>query len=109
MDEPQITFGDKIFLYGQFMEQERWDEYGFVNPVYNAVMGYIPSGGYLVYPYKSDMPSACLPGFLVDFLPGPSLASQPPFSADWIDVTEDLALQSPYFSGCRVWMPVHIF
>lgn len=106
MDEPQISFGDKIFLYGQFMEQERWDEYGFCNPVYNSVMGYIPNGGYLIHPQKTEIPGACLPGFVVDFLSESSLALRAPFVADWIDVTEDLALQTPYFMGCRTWMPV---
>lgn len=106
MDEPKINFGDKIFLYGQFMETERWDEYGFCNPVYNSVMGYVPNGGYLVYPEKSDIVGACLPGFVVDFLQGTSLTVSAPFTADWIDVTKDLALQSPYFTGGKVWMPI---
>jgi hypothetical protein len=106
MDESKIKFGDKIFLYGQFMNQERWDEYGFANPVYNSVLGYIPVGGYLVSPQKTDMLTACVPGFVVDFLQGASLAFLTPFpEKDLIDVTDSLSLQSPYIQGSRVWMP----
>ena len=58
------------------MEQERWDEYGFVNPIYNSVRGYLPTGGYLISPQKTDIPGVYLPGFVVDFLQGASLAAK---------------------------------
>lgn len=128
MDEPELVipikhaykrdslrFGDKFFLYAQFMEQEHWDEYGFCNPIYNSVMGYLPFGGYLVFPQKSDLLSACLPGLVVDctnFDEKHAFTSivhavLTPFSdKELIDVTELLSLQYPYLSGSKVWMPV---
>lgn len=119
MDESKITFGDKFFLYAQFMEQEHWDEYGFCNPIYNSVMGYLPFGGYLVFPQKSEFVGACLPGFVVDcagienftqkkhaFSTNVYAVLTPFVDKELVNVTELLALQSPCLLGVKVWMPV---
>lgn len=103
-----MKFGDKLFLYGQFMDQEHWDDLGFGNPQYNSVMGYMPVGGYGITPQKTDIVAACLPGYVVDFWgQRDSLASAAPFAHDELeDVTHLLSLQVPSAEGQRVWMPV---
>lgn len=102
MGEAQVKFGDKIFLYGQFLR----DLNEFDNYDYNAVMGYMTVGGYLVNPIESDTEIASIPGFVVDFLSQPSLAVETPFLyGEMIDVTEKLALSLPLPVGTRVWMP----
>lgn len=110
MDEPKIKFGDKIFIYGQFMDLEKWYEWGLDNPSYNSAVGYLPNGGYFITPKKSRVVGACLPGFLMDFLSGPSLASPAPFSGEkgitFVDVTKSLALRAPITQGTKVWMPI---
>jgi hypothetical protein len=117
MDEPKVKFnqdfsqtitefkfGDKIFVYGQFMSEDFLEEHDLINPIYNSVMGYVATGGYLVVAEKSTQYGVCLPGFVVDFLQQPSLAVLPPF--DLIDVTDILSLQSPSTLGNKVWMPI---
>lgn len=106
MDEPQIAFGDKIFVYGQFMMEDFCEQHDLVNPEYNTVMGYSAHGGYIVTALQSAHAGACLPGFVMDFLSGPSLTAAAPFSGIWLDVTDLLSLQSPRLSGSRVWMPL---
>lgn len=107
MDGSKVKFGDKIFLYGQFMNQDHWDEREYGDPQYNTVMGYIPVGGYGITPKKTDIPNACLPGYVVEFLPAPSLAVAAAFSdEELVDVSDLLSLQAPLPDGCKVWMPV---
>jgi hypothetical protein len=107
MDKSKIKFGDKIFLYGQFMNPEHWQEYGYYNPNYNSVMGYMPTGGYGIIPRKTEIMGACVPGYIVDYLSTPSLAVKMPFAnEELLDVTDNLSLELPLTKGCRVWMPV---
>ena len=102
MGESKITFGDKIFLYGQYLE----DMYEFGEPQYNSVMGYMTVGGYHVTPIQTDITAASIPGFVADFLYTPSFAAAMPFSqVEMVDVTEKLSLGLPLPSGCKVWMP----
>jgi hypothetical protein len=102
MDKSQIKFGDKLFLYGQFLQYlYEFDDYN-----YNAVMGYMTVGGYLVVPIKSPEPDASVPGFVVDFLYEPSLSdANAIFQMEMVDVTDKLALHQPQPSGTKVWMP----
>lgn len=105
MDEAQIKFGDKVFIYGLMTDPDKAEEMGFENPSYNTVVGYTPVGGYYVVPQKTDQVDACLPGFVVDTIP--SLASKTLFSqVEMIDVTNLLSRQEPTLSGTKVWMPI---
>ena len=104
MGSTKINFGDKIFLYGHYMDMDKWYEWGVDNPAYNAVMGYTANGGYFITPKKTKSVGACLPGFVMDFLQGASLTVAAPFS-NLVDVTDLLSLQSPYPAGTRIWMP----
>lgn len=107
MVKSKVKFGDKIFLYGQFMQVEQWEEYDFCNPIYNSVMGYIPIGGYGITPQESDILGACIPGFVVENLSGSSLAVKMPFANDeLIEVTNKMSLVSPLPTGCKIWMPI---
>lgn len=107
MAASKVKFGDKIFLYGQFMEPDNWEEMGFANPQYNSVMGYIPIGGYGITPQETEIVGACLPGFVVDFLQGSSLAFAAPFAdEELIDVSSKLSLQAPIQDGVKIWMPL---
>lgn len=102
MGESEITFGDKYFLYGQFLQHL----YEFDDYEYNAVMGYMTVGGYLVIPIESNVPDASIPGFVVDVLTDASLAARTPFSSTgMIDITAKLALSLPLPTGTKVWMP----
>ncbi len=102
MDSTKIRFGDKLFLYGQYLQYlYEFDEYN-----YNSVMGYMTVGGYLVVPIETSQPDASVPGFVVEFLYEPSLASATPFSQmEMVDVTDRLSLLQPQPSGTKVWMP----
>lgn len=89
------------------MDYAYCEDVGFANPQYNTVMGYVPVGGYIVHPQTTDMVAACMPGFVVDFLQGASLAAATPFAdAELIDITDSLSLQFPYIAGSKVWMPI---
>lgn len=99
VDETKIKFGDKIFAYG--LMTDRLDEFGLENPTYNSVMGYKPTGGYLIVPQPTHEPDVCLPGFVTT----PSFASETPFS-QLVDVTDLLSRQEPTPSGTKVWMPI---
>lgn len=103
MGESKINFGDKIFLYGQFMKYlTEVDEYE-----YNTVMGYITSGGYFVKPIETDIFGAAIPGFVTEILYDACLTVATPFNQmEMIDVTDKLSLQSPLPSGTKVWMPI---
>lgn len=105
MVKPKINFGDKIFIYGQFMNMDMWYEWGIDNPSYNSVMGYVANGGFIVKPRKSRTPGDCLPGFVMDFLQGASLAVPTAFS-ELVDVTDLLSLSVPVTLGTKIWMPV---
>lgn len=97
-----MKFGDKIFIYGQYMLllEEMPDN------DYNTVIGYITVGGYSVYPIESEVEMASIPGFVIETSLSGSLAFETPFvNADYIDVTEKLSRQIPMLDGSRVWMP----
>ena len=99
MGEFEIKFGDKLFLYGQYLSLiEDFDEYS-----YNSLMGYMTVGGYSVSLVESDNILASVPGFLVEIA---SLASQTPFdNQEMIDITNKLALSLPLPVGAKVWAP----
>lgn len=102
MGESKIKFGDKIFLYGQFME----NIYDFDKISYNSIMGYMTVGGYYVTAIETDNPIASIPGFVVDISYTPDLAVATPFSQmEVVDVTERLALSLPLPFGVKVWLP----
>lgn len=102
MDQPKINFGDKLFLYGQFLQYVgEFNDYE-----YNSVMGYMAVGGYIVSPIETDIFAASMPGFVVDFWSEDSLTFETPFIiAGVIDVTDRLSLHLPLPLGTRVWMP----
>lgn len=102
MDRSQIKYGDKFFLYGQFMTFiVHFDEYE-----YNTVMGMTTVGGYEVMPIESHYHNSCVPGFVTEILYDPSLALPAPFDQmEMIDVTDRLSKTQPLPSGTRVWMP----
>lgn len=103
LDETKIKFGDKIFAYGLMTDYDRMLELGLENPSYNSVMGYKPTGGYLIVPQQTNMPDECLPGFVTD----PSLASGTLFSKmNLVDVTDLLSRREPSPAGTKVWMPI---
>lgn len=105
MDEAKIKFGDKIFAYGIMTDWDKSEELGLENPYYNSVMGYMPVGGYYVIPQKTDQVDACMPGFIMDYVP--SLASQTLFAQmEMVDVTNILSRQKPTPSGTSIWMPI---
>ena len=105
MDETQIKFGDRVFIYGLMTDPEKMEELGLENPSYNSVVGYTAVGGFYIVPQKSDQVDACLPGFVVDSTP--SLASETLFSRTrLVDVTALLSRQEPTPSGTKVWMPI---
>lgn len=104
MDRPKI--GDKIFLYGQFLEYL----YQFSDYEYNAVMGYMTVGGFLVRPIETDVMGASIPGFVADFGFDGSLTVQTPFSGEeMVNVADQLARQTPLLAGTKVWMPLPSF
>lgn len=93
MGEPQVKFGDRFFVYGQFLcDLKYFGEYE-----YNSVMGYMTVGGYLVTLKETDTPGASVPGFLIDSFD---------MDVELVDVTDKLALSLPFTTGSKVWMPV---
>ena len=103
MDRPQISFGDKIFLYGQLTKYiTEPDTYE-----YNTVMGYMTTGGYLLAPIETDVFGAAIPGFVTDMPYDGQFTVLTPFNKmEMIDVTDKLSLQFPLLSGTKVWMPI---
>jgi hypothetical protein len=104
MGEPSVRFGDKYFLYGQYLQNV--DD--FSDYEYNAVMGYMTVGGFLVVPVESIDNTASIPGFVVDVHSDGSFdsATATPFSKrGLIDVTDKLARSLPLPAGTKVWMP----
>lgn len=103
MGQPKVVFGDKIFLYGQFLDYL----YQFGDYEYNAVMGYMTIGGFIVQPIETEIFGASVPGFVADFLTDGSLTPQTPFSeAEMVNVADRLAKQSPFPAGTNIWMPI---
>ena len=103
MGESKIKFGDKIFIYGHFLQ----NIYEFNEFSYNSVMGYMTVGGYFVEPKEIDVPGASIPGFVADFLVDGQFTVATPFDQmEMVDVTEKLSLSLPLPSGTKVWMPV---
>lgn len=103
MGKPEIKFGDKLFLYGQYLEY--LEEFG--EREYNTVMGYMTVGGYDVVPLETDLFAASIPGFVVDFLYDGSLARATPFVfGEMVDVSDKLSKQTPSPFGTTVWMPI---
>ncbi len=102
MDTTKVKFGDKMFIYGQYLEYlEDFSDYE-----YNTIMGYITVGGYFVDLEESDEPLAAVPGFVVEFLSTPSLAFATPFvDVELIDVTNDLSRSTPMMNGTKIWAP----
>ena len=85
MGQSKVKFGDKLFLYGKYLQL--LPDYG--EPEYNILIDDVP-----IY------------GFVVDFLLTPSLASQTPFSdMEMIDVTDKLAHRLPLPDGNTIWSP----
>lgn len=102
MDQSEIKFGDKIFLYGQFLEKM----FEFPNPQYNSVVGYMTVGGYHVRAIETYVFGASLPGFVADFLVSAQFTVAPPFSQmEMVDVTDRLSHSLPLLSGTKVWLP----
>ncbi len=107
MGESKVKFGDKVFLYGQFMSlAQEFDDYE-----YNAVLGYMTVGGYNVKPKETDDFAASMSGFVVDFGTATSLEEmtfRTPERLRMIDITEKLALSLPLPVGTKVWLPMPI-
>ncbi len=101
MDESKIKFGDKFFLYGQLLSVV--DD--FEEREYNTVQGY-KMAGYNMLAVESTDQDAKIPGFVVEILSTPSLATETPFlQMEMIDVTQRLSRTLPLPSGTKVWMP----
>lgn len=102
MGESKIKFGDKLFLYGQFLQFLPEDgEF-----MYNMVTGYMTIGNDSVMNVDSVSNDRSIPGFVVDFLSQASLATETPFSdAGMVDVTDNLVRRLPSPTGTKVWMP----
>lgn len=100
MDKPKI--GDKLFLYGQFMQYlDDVDEYE-----YNAVMGYMTVGGYIMVAIPTDNPDSSVAGYVAEVPINAQFTPATPFDQmELADVTERLALSLPLPTGTRVWMP----
>lgn len=104
MGQSKVKFGDKIFLYGQFLQ----DIYQFDEYSYNSIMGYMTVGGYFVELKETDVVGASVPGFVCDFLVDGQFTSSTPFSQmEMVDVTEKLSLSRPLPSGTKVWTPTY--
>lgn len=102
MGTTKIKFGDKVFLYGQFIQRlDEFDQYE-----YNSVMGYMTIGGYLVAPVETDYVGASVPGFVVDLI-DPQFTVETPFDQmEMVDVTDKMSLSLPLPSGTKIWMPI---
>lgn len=103
MGESKVKFGDLIFYYGHFLQLlEEFEAHD-----YNAVMGYMTVGGYMVTPVETDIPTASLPGLIAEFPVDEQFTVAAPFTnMEMVDVTDRLALDSPMPTGTKVWMPV---
>lgn len=102
MDNTQIKFGDKIFLYGQYLRfMDEFDEYE-----YNTINGFITVGDYEVSVLRSNEPDASVPGFVADLGQHAQFTVEMPFSQmEMVDVTDYLSRSLPLPSGTRVWLP----
>lgn len=103
MGESKIRFGDKIFLYGQFLQ----NIYQFDEFTYNSIMGYMTTGGYFVSLKETDVVGASVPGFVCDFLVDGQFTVATPFDQmELVDITEKLSLSQPLPSGTKIWTPI---
>ena len=104
MGESKIGFGDKLFLYGQFLQ----DIYEFDSYSYNSLMGMMTVGGYYVDLKETDVLGASVPGFVVDFGIHTQLsASQTPFyKMELVEVTDRMSLTQPLPFGTKIWVPM---
>lgn len=85
MGKSKIKFGDKLFLYGKYLQLLP----DYENPEYNILLD-----------------DAQIYGFVVDFLLTSSLAVKTPFSElEMVDVTDKLARHLPLPEGSTVWTP----
>lgn len=102
MDESQIKFGDKLFLYGQFLQYlPEFEEYE-----YNSVKGYMTWGNNTI-PIETIDDTASISGFVTEILSVHSLATPTPFSMmEMVDVTQKLSRSLPLPSGTKIWMPI---
>ena len=100
MGDPKI--GDKLFLYGHFLQfLPEFEDYE-----YNALMGYMTTGGFVVQLVKTDNLASSVSGFVVDFSVDTSLAVKTPFPyEEMLEVTQELSKQSPLPEGTKIWAP----
>lgn len=101
MGESKVKIGDKIFLYGQFLQNiYDFDEYS-----YNSIMGVMTTGGYYVTLKETDEIGASVPGFVVDFGTHPQFndVRTAKSQMELADVTERLSLSQPLPFGNKVW------
>ena len=96
MDETQIKFGDKLFLYGTYLRFLPED--GEFH--YDTVKGQSTTNMSVMNVEQQEVA-----GFVVDFLSIDSLTSGTAFS-NLVDVTTSLSRQVPSPSGTKVWMPI---
>lgn len=102
MGKSKVTFGDKIFIYGQFLQ----NIYEFEPLEYNSIMGYMTVGGFIVDLKETDVAGASVPGLVADFGIDGQLTPETPFSnMEMVDVTDKLSLRQPLPYGCKVWAP----
>lgn len=99
VDETKVKFGDKLFLYGSYLQFLPEDgEFQ-----YNTVKGSMAINNIAVIDVNADHGEVA--GFVVEFLSIDSLASATLFSK-LVDVTTSLSRQEPTPSGSKVWMPI---
>ena len=102
MDFTKVKFGDKIFLYGQYLQLiEEFEDYE-----YNAVMGFTTVGGYEAHAIESYEPDQCVTGFVAEIGQLSQFTVATPFlQMEMVDVTEYLARRLPLPSGTKIWLP----
>lgn len=89
MGESEVKFGDKLFVYGEYLQNLS----DYDNPEFNSII--------------DDMNNIEIHGFVVDFLFTASLTVATPFSqVDMVDVSRKLSRHLPLPAGTRVWMPM---
>lgn len=100
MGGPKI--GDKLFIYGRdILMLDEFDEY-----TYNTVSGFATVGFNDVVAQRTDLHSASIPGFVVDFESTHCLTPPTPFSTELMDVTEYLSHKRPLPIDTSIWMRV---
>jgi hypothetical protein len=87
MGQSKISFGDKLFLCGQFLQYV--EEFGEYEP--NALV--------------TDN-NIFTDGYVVEILSATSLATLTPFNdMEMVDITGNLSVNPPLLSGTKIWMP----